>query len=144
MLDNPFAPYNLTVGDGTPFAATLKFEHDAELGEWSSLIVFADNRLNRAEEARGIRPKFYRGWIGPSASNIAVESRAERYWRDLCTLIQTGVSIQPVAVDAPQKDVILAKLIELRGIWAEGQQSSSSDRAIGDIDDKIAELLTKP
>lgn len=85
MQPDPFQPYKRTVGDGTPFEATLAFEHDAELGEWSSTITFTDNRFNRGEIYRG--KEVYRGWFGPSAPNIIVESRAEQYWQDMCDLL---------------------------------------------------------
>jgi len=145
-----FEPYEATVGSGTPFEATLRFVHDAELAEWSSMITFKDNAFNRmetlsdaAEKLTGLHT-FYSPWIGPTAPNIAVEGRAERYWQDLCALIRTAASTHLPKTEGAEssKDTVIAKLIELRGIWAEGKQSSSSDHAIEEIDAMLAQLLT--
>lgn len=91
LIDQPFQPYSKPIGAGTLFAATLKFDHDPDLGEWSSVILFDDNRFNRGEIFRGTQ--LYRGWHGPTAPNILVESRAERYWQDICDLLNRAAEV---------------------------------------------------
>lgn len=90
-MDDPFAPFSKPVGAGTPFAATLKFDHYD--GEWSSMILFDDNRFNRGEIFRATGAELYRGWHGPTASNIIIEARAERYWQDMCDLLNRATEI---------------------------------------------------